>query len=82
MRLASLHPVPHNPKVAGSNPAPATKTLALQAFSLWSLCVFEPWTRVAEPEGRGSDVTARDSWTWSIALGVELQALGALLTTG
>src|SRR5438445_11006552 len=40
MRLASLHPVPHNPKVAGSNPAPATNfPEALPALSWWGLRV-------------------------------------------
>src|SRR5437870_2677480 len=40
MRPASLRRVPHNPKVAGSNPAPATKILeALLVLSWWGLRV-------------------------------------------
>ena len=43
MLAASLHPVPHNPKVAGSNPAPATNAKARfprkmargRAFTFW-----------------------------------------------
>jgi hypothetical protein len=49
---------------------------------LTSLCRFERWTRLAEPEGRGSSVTARDSWICTIDPGAELQLFGPSLTKG
>jgi len=37
---------------------------------------------VAEPEGRGSTVTERDSWICSADLSFELRPPATLLTTG
>src|SRR5207253_5557043 len=48
IRLVSLHPLPHNPKVAGSNPAPATFPLDLSVLTGGASVLVH---RVANPKG-------------------------------